>query len=333
MAVSLLCDNMHRKVFTMHQETKSYILFLASQTGTDISKWNLLEIFGKSKAKMDKAKANKRFFEARELSIKTAAPATDQLANVSKDITTRTKSSTRVVTTLENKIKKNMESISDLHKRLEKLMSECVEKKIELAKAKKQDFVDLRPQIENILKEGWWTNPIVDGKHLWLHTNGNVIVRSVGSKCSCDDPTCHEVSDVPAEINFGKFAACINLDNLSIKVFPYENNLAHGGGFHMYVDENGYVCWGTAISTAIKLKNQLNLEKLMRLLSALLSSYDREDRGFSAFQDFVEADKLNIRRFYSDGVLECGDCQGCGYGGDGCENLVIVHPEFKEVKK
>jgi len=89
----------------MHQETKSYISFLASQTGTDISKWNLPEIFGKSKSKMDKAKVNKFFFAARDLASRASPPATDQLANVSKEISTRTKSSSRVVMALENKIK------------------------------------------------------------------------------------------------------------------------------------------------------------------------------------------------------------------------------------
>src|SRR3990167_1282142 len=316
----------------MHQETKSYISFLASQTGTDISKWNLPEIFVKSKSKMDKAKVNKFFFAARDLASRASPPATDQLANVSKEISTRTKSSSRVVMALENKIKKNMESVSTLHRKLEKLMSECVQKKIELAKVKKQEAIDLRPQIENILKEGYWTHPIMDGKRLWLHTNGNVIVKSLASCHECSDPNCNEKGD-PIEVNFGRFAACINLEDLSIMVFPYENNLDCDGGFHTYVDTIGYICWVNAASIVAKLKNELNLEKLMKLLSALLSSYDPSDNGFNSLGNFVEAGTLNVKRFYSDlNTLGCDDCQAC-YDGEECEVKRIIHPEFRKGKK
>jgi hypothetical protein len=242
----------------------TYIKFLASQSNTDISKWDM-KAFGRLR---DKNKINKKFFE---LKAKQESEANKPEKVLIPKVKLSSKKANKIPIKMELTIKKNIAKADKLAEELKKLQEAIVKDRKTLLKIKKDPGSSIEAQLAEIVKQGFWEKPLICGNWLYLNTKNDVVI------CQHNDNS--ESND---KVNLGKYAVAIKLDTFEIRLLPYENNLLNDGyGIHPYCEDGHSPCWGTAYATVNKLKNELNLVKLMTLFSALLTTYSDENPMFS----------------------------------------------------
>ena len=256
----------------------SYLDFLASSTGTDISKWDLRK-FNKM---TDKKKINQIFFEYKN---KIESETNKKEVKLDKrKLKVAKVDPTKLVKKLEKNTEKSFERITKLYQKIEEINSIIVDNRKKINKLNKNGETIIEDEVNKIVQQGYWTNPIIEKNILYLNTTNDVILtvneNSGGGK---------------KQINMGKYALAINLKDFRMKILPYENNLStrYDRCIHPFVSD-GHICWGNAYQMESKFRNELNIFKLTNLLYSLLSAYDIHAHPFAPIHDFNESQKFKF---------------------------------------
>ena len=265
-----------------------YIKMLAQNTSTDISGWDLNKIFGKIENRCD---INKAFFNhAKSLSVKKKV-----VRVVVPKVTTDAINVAKVVSKLKTVIRRAQKRAQMLEEKMSLVQQDIVETTNKLTQARGgsvESFIE--EHIKSILEDGFWENPIFEDKLLYLNTKNDVIMHQ--SDKSLANKT----------LNFGKFGVSINLQNLDLRLSVYENNLTDTAGYngiHPYCfTSRRDMCFGSATMMFGRMKRNLDLPGMMRLLSALLTTYVSDSHPVVRFDHFKQDCKLNYPEYCYDRI-------------------------------
>jgi hypothetical protein len=261
----------------------SYIKMLAQNTSTDISSWDLAKVFGDV---ADRRDINKRFFEQ----VKSLVPAQKEPEKVVVPQTSRNSLDNRkVVSKLETIIRRERKKTQKLADKMAEIQQRIIETNNKIAEVKgcaSGSFIE--EQINSIVKDGFWERPIFKGKYLYLNTKNDVIMHRTHNT---------------GTLNFGKFGVSIDLSNFDLRLLAYENNITYdsfsSSVIHPYGFHQRNICFGSAVRTVASLKANLNLVGIMRLLAALLTTYDDNSSPVAYFGDFAQDRKLDYKKYMS----------------------------------
>jgi hypothetical protein len=258
----------------------TYIKTLAAQSNVNIYDWNLLEIFAQEDGinlLLDKKVLNSRFFDQLEKVKKQPKKKeevdTNNLLNI-EIVKTAFVEAAKVVRQNEiNQIKNNLYTYEDSVRRSQNALdaalrtyNEATRKITALEQVTDVDgkYIQTLKGIQKIIDEQLWVNPVFENGFLYLNTNTNIMLQEVNKQAKLD-----------LHIDMGQLAVRINInEGMRFEVIPYRNNLSVGGFYHPHIQSYGSICWGEASTAAMKAIANLDLEKALRLLHAILNSYN-----------------------------------------------------------
>lgn len=240
-------------------EKAVYINQIASSMGLSLDR---LAPFARNLGQAkDKKEINIKLFKIiEELKMIKEVPVIIPKVKVKKKITTS-------ISSIQTKLKKKIASLQTAAAKME-LMQQEIFKLRQLIKDPNEE-IDLTAQIKTIIAEGFWTNPKIQKGILYLTTKNNVI--------------CQDTKDVKLKKNLGSFKAAFNLSTGYLKVTG-GNNRGLNQNMHPYINYAGHICWGGATTVAAKLASGFEIEKLFKLLSALLITHT--GNGYSWLGEF-----------------------------------------------
>jgi len=253
-----------------------YIDLLTTSARINPSSINIFELFGTGKGfKLitKKAEINKRLFEYKD-SLDQPKNIKDSLNNLSSE-EEREKmlaSINEISKALYNEQIADIESLvkyakidaEEYYTNFNRKMEEVFRLSIQLSHLKKQDS-GMVNQINLVLEDGFFNDPYVEDKFLYLSTKENII-------CSQRN----DARDINIRVDFGKFLIKVDLTSLRIIVLPLENNRHVTGHVHPYINTVGEICWGSGADTYTTAVANLDFRAIARLLAHILINY-RED--------------------------------------------------------
>lgn len=277
------------------EEKTKYITNLASVSGVSLEalkdQINLEPIF----ALETKPEINKLFFSTVTKFKETTPKIPQNLAKADSPTVqaTLSKNVEKMMKANEAKILRRQEKVKNLVREIAKIQKEIVTfSKLNNSLVNKEK-INFLQQFEKINKAGFWFVKAYNAK-----TN-TVIIESV------NDIICKDVDDNHLQVNLGKFIASINLKDLDLRIFsvkdcPTQKQLLNFSSIsnedwdedefrpepHPYVCGDGFVCWGNASDTVTKLRKEFNVEKMLILLSALLTTHS--GAGYTRLASYIK---------------------------------------------
>jgi len=296
-----LISNMSAEQKAENLKTLQYIKTIANSSNTDISNWDILKIFMQpdgAKLISDKQKLNKLFFEylpkakeefkqVAQEENETTELNTASLLGVFKGNATRIRA--ELVRKKESDVyscKSRMEGYWQNYLVQQRSFVEMTQE-LNLLKVKEEDLSSYNKVIDGIKKvisDGLFINPVFEDGCLYLNTKSNIILRHVNKQANLD-----------VLLDIGQLAVKINTkESFNFSVIPYKNNIVGNSGYyHPHIRSDSGICWGEAQNLASQQVANLELDKALRLLHALLNSYNPAS-PYTVIQTLrAEAKKIN----------------------------------------
>lgn len=261
----------------------NYIKTLASSSSIDISKWDVNKIFGGDdpvNLVTDKKILNTLFFDAWEKSkLKEAAkepePAVEiegllDLEALKKEIVEAAKKSRNTIIANEKATIVHQEQdinrrANDLHRcQLNLFTSHQRLRSLELVEDTTEKYDQALKDIQKVIQERLWVNPVYDGGFLYLNTSVNLMLHEV-----------NKVANLDIHMDLGQLAVRLDVKNgFNMLVIPYKNNTVSGGYYHPHINPEGIICWGETLTVSQKHIANLEIDKALRLLHSILNVYN-----------------------------------------------------------
>lgn len=255
-----------------------YIKSLASMTNTDIHRWDILKIFGSGEGAnllTDKKAINKIFFEKLEKLVDKKSEDIASLDSI-PELSAALENSFQATmdsrkSEIQYQINETMRNIESRNNQLVQLMTSLneLQKQHSLITLNPEPLLEIKKEIQEVLKAGYWVNPVVHNGYLYFNTASNIRLthknRAAGIDC---------------ELDVGQLAVRIRLSDFYMDVIPYKNNICYDDGgrghrlYHPHVNSNAQICWGNALQTMQNHMKTFQLGKILTLLYALLTSYN-----------------------------------------------------------
>lgn len=276
--IGKVLETMPEDIRKSNIESLTYIKYLMTVTATSPKRWNIFKIFGgedgnEQKLVTARNELNKRFMEAlaaqKAKQVETSdealkilpelMEAIDQgleqsLAARKRDLDNSLERHVNQITRLYNDVTRQIKAMSDLSREKERLNGD-------------NPVGTIKDELETVLKEGYWTNPILDGGWLYLNTQEEIILTQK-----------NKAANIDIELNMGQLAVKIDMTSFRMYVIPYKNNIAVSSGsfgtvYHPHVSGEGNICWGDAGPQVAEWQAGLNLGKILKMLYSLLFTY------------------------------------------------------------
>ena len=273
-------------------EMLKYIEFLATASSTNISMWDIKDIFGDKENKKvsleivkNKNEINKLFYANKD---KMASGSTEEIQNIVKIIgdsigTALEAQKSGRITSLENNILSKRRNIEDYIRQMSQRISDIVSYRKELDTLENISTRDkIMADIEEVLKGNFYAFESFENNILTLTTKENVMSTLVNAKAGLN-----------LNVNLGKFKVKLNLVNFELKVLPHSGNMKLNDHIHPYVGGSGDVCFGNGQARASTLLETMNISGVMTLLAAILTTFSEDSTPFVSLNSFkIEADRL-----------------------------------------
>lgn len=261
----------------------AYIKTLASSNNVNIAEWNILSLFSQADGVnlfTDKKALNKIFFEQLEKVKKQKKEEQNKpevIQNVQLQvekikgafIEAAKKVRATEIQTLRNNLYYQEDAVKKASQNLDvalKAYNDSQRKIMSLEQVTDVDqkYLDTLKGIQKVIAEEIWVNPVYENGYLYLNTNTSVMLHET-----------NKLANLDLHVDVGQLAVRINIaGGMNFEVIPYKNNITVGGYFHPHVRPEGGICWGEAQTAAMKNIANLELDKALRLLHALLNSYN-----------------------------------------------------------
>lgn len=266
-------------------DAEAWVHHLCSQTGVRVE-----DLTGTLHEQLialpNKHEVNKLFFQYSESLLKPDVLGPD-------DIELFNELATISDTPRYNSIKEGIESlqrqIARRHMEIADMASNLISNVRDLRLMKERDEVLLAPDIEKILKDGWykydraktidWNNSNQDRWiSVWFTTPDVVITHH------------NKAAGIDMKVNLGSFAIQYAPRAGKIRVFPNNRNLfvdedeGEQGFYHPHVYHDGEVCWGNAGAVYSAAISNMTPSKALPALRTLLQTYNDE----SPYRDLID---------------------------------------------
>lgn len=129
--------------------------------------------------------------------------------------------------------------------------------------------------LSSVISQGWYKLYGVEGTNV-VFTTPEIILTHQGTS-----------------LNFGQYKVKLNVENYTIRVEQYLNNIRYGIFVHPHVND-GSVCWGNASDARSKAQQSMDANKLLTLLREVLTKYNANS-PFVSYETFLVQDKNNPR--------------------------------------
>lgn len=251
----------------------NYIETLASQTGKNISSWDIKTLFSDPSNKKqslelikDKNEINKIFFKQAE-SIKSPKAEIELISKrISVDLEklNLVKDNVRIKS-FESRIKDYESDIANYYNLINTHMLRIFELKTEIEKICRVNPNEMiTNEISEVLLLGFYEYKDFKDGVLYLTTKNNIINTLI-----------NKIAGINLRVNLGKVEVRLDLKNMSVKVYPFEDNIMVDGiQFHPHVWQSREVCWGNAGTTIGKLKSTREIKKIFEILTVILTQYN-----------------------------------------------------------
>jgi hypothetical protein len=260
-------------------ENLAYIQQLASNTGTDISKWDMSRF---EPVSQDRRAINKLFF-----SISAEKPA-ENTASVSEEVVQQVKKAVALygeqrhkalITSTQYSLDSFIRDARELNRRAQEMLENARGERNKLDYLQKIGPSLFWEEIEKVLHDPFWSYKAVIGNVLYFTTRNPIVLVESNPKAG-----------LKREVPMGKYTAALNLQSGSIRVGAEQDNpKVSGGYYHPYIGNDGTVCWGNASETANQFLVKSEYGQLFKLLATLLSNYHPETTPYVRLHDFAIA--------------------------------------------
>jgi len=254
-----------------------YIKQLAALTSTNISRFDISGMFGSGDGKNlidSKAEINRILFDKiketeEKKKTKTAPKSVDKIKGLvsalekqaKKTIDTRKRNLKQTITNEGYNVSNYYNSISSTIKRINDARTELG------AMGDASTYTEkIKKEIEDIISEGCWTNPVFDKGYLYFNTKNHVVITHQNKAASLD-----------IKVDLGQLAVKINVSDLYMKVIPYKGNITSGDIYHPHINFDGDICWGSAYNKIGAWQTQGDITNLLKMLYSLLFNYNEGD--------------------------------------------------------
>lgn len=281
--------------------TLNYIRALASQTGANISRWNLINTFGgndETHLITDIRKINKAFFE-KLMAVRRGPrrpPDPDEavaaVARTERFVRRTLRDQARSeVQTLERQVQESRRDARRHLHQYERSMVSAARYARRLRHAQNDtsdhpDMLHIVDQLKQVLAEGVWCDPQpASSSHLWLRTATNIVNTYRNPEAGID-----------ATIDLGEFACKIfwQHNRPRFEVYPFANNLVVQHVYHPHVSSEGNICWGDARYAMEDSADRNDIALIMSTLHALLMNYS-PDNPYVVLEQYTTSDARPYR--------------------------------------
>lgn len=264
-----------------------YIDILSNTTGIDITEWDLHEVFAKrgNEFNADRNFINKTFFEhqAKLLSERVAAaPLTipEEVQQRVNDYSSKT--AAKQLQQISAQREQALNQAQQVYQQFETHMREAYQCAVDMDRHARDGGINIGGQLTQLQTDGFWINPVLDGKFLFMLTGQSVVNIYRNSGAGLD-----------VRVDFGKMAARIDLESMNLIVIPFDNNIVAREHYHPHINRTGAVCWGTGQDAAIRSLARGDVLTAMRLLATILVNYN-DGNPYVPLQTF--ADPAQVRK-------------------------------------
>lgn len=240
----------------------TYLMQLASQTGTDTQGWNPFEILA-GIIPGDRRAINQRFFEYSE--SKKVQPSTSALPDteinevISKGLDIQKK---RRLSELAQNFNDSLANARARYERYENTLAECWQVQTEMNGINSLPLNIIVDSLKELLTLGFWKFEKIEESTIQLSTIPNIVMREYNPALG-----------VNRTIDLGQYLGILDLKIMRLRVAPFKNNLKSRGYWHPYVDSNTEICWGNAASQATSHLAKGEIKQIFSLLATLLTTY------------------------------------------------------------
>lgn len=270
--ISNLMEYNFRKLSRQSPEVKEgnknalkYIVELATNTRTNISKWDIQAIFGTKTNHFiqDKNELNKRFFETK---AKETIPEIQQNEILDQAAARLMESVKRNFDQERVKRQENISSLlvlADRRRRdMEVYLSQAAQTQLMLDSMSIFTGEKMIEEIHAIERAGFFSLESVSAMRVSWITVNPITLREV-----------NQAAGLNYSVHFGRLRAEIDLTKLSFRVSPVDHVFPDLPYFHPHVSSSGDICFGDASSVANKYLINYQFSAFLELLSQLLVSY------------------------------------------------------------
>lgn len=301
------------------QSNIHYVHFLASQTGTDISSWDIPALI-EGIPDNDRRAVNQVFM------VKSMqAPPMEETQDYEGIVNAATLAFKSI--TSKRLYDLNLRRASYLRKAHE--YYDMYQGQLSAAYRSLEDAdllrganiqADLLEGLKRISNSPFWQFFVSSGAAITLRTRQAIILSQK-----------NEAAGIDITLNFGLFEATLDIFESSIVVKPAGLNINCHGYSHPYISRVGEICWGNAAATARDLLASRKYPQVFDLLASLLSTYHHDTTPYQRLTDFSRVvgnpePRQEDGRVWCDGCEEaradcdCGEwCSVCDQSQDDCE--------------
>lgn len=180
----------------------------------------------------------------------------------------------------------------------------------EIAQLRGDSPLKLVEELQKIARDGFWRLHSANTEVVSFTTRNEIVL------------TYHnEAAGLHMHVPMGRYLVNYHIKANRLEVKPHEKNLFVGeyGYYHPYISESGYICWGNASDTAIKLISELKLHPVFKLLASLLSNYNVDTNPYRALEDFQDVYNKGGVSGVARGTTDSTICDACDEPLDHCE--------------
>lgn len=208
-----------------------------------------------------------------------------------------------VIAALKDSITSVHGQITRRYNEVTQLAREINEKQNQMRSMKEKDTLDMTPEVEKIIRDGWYTLHSVTNNTISF-TTPEIIISHI-----------KEAAGINMKVNLGSFLVKYEPRERRIKVVGYNNNLTipyDGDQFyvhpHVHASSNN-VCWGNGSAVYTKAMLEYAPHKAFNALRTLLQTYNDES-------PYVRLSRFELQRNPSKVALLPGSYDTPGNVGD-----------------
>jgi hypothetical protein len=271
-----------------------YILQVAAHTNTNITRWDIVALFGTGTDKIlveDKNQINKKFFERLTTSIAGRIEKEEEKSKeVPKDLMDAILKATEKIQdirkrALQDKMSQDIYHAKNANAQLNAYLIELNRTRNEMMNLGGENMSEtFRKEFVGVLKDGCWVDPLVENGFLYLNTKNNVTISQINKAAKLD-----------LTADLGQLAVKINLEDFNMWVIPYKNNIRARDHYHPHVSSDGRICWGDALTQSLNWMKEGKIANILKVLYSLLFNYN-PGNPYVEINAFVNSQKVKYGR-------------------------------------
>jgi hypothetical protein len=267
---------------TKHLDVIRYIMQMAAATETDISEWNIMELFGTGRGNtmvQDRREINRRFLEKARENVRSSEPQDVELPDLDQlqaEVDHRMREAlANNILQIRNNQRAVLQQAQSYYNHYIQHLSSAFQLENQMSALTRRNM-NVADQIRQIVAGGFWVYETHANNIVTFHTRSEVVLTEVNRNLG-----------INRRVNLGKFKAEIDLAAGQIWVDTKSNNTVVGDGIiHPHATTNS-ICWGNSSNTVHQKLLAYDFVGVMQLLANLLMDYN-PDNPYASLYSFAE---------------------------------------------